>query len=136
MPGVQELLVIVVVALLVFGPDRMPEIARTVAKTIARFRSEAQRNIAELRRLTEIEDLEAELRQAQTDLHDLSRQAGFDGRPTGVSSGGGARPAGRRGAAATPGGKGATTAQGAAHQPAAPRQRDSDQPPPFDTEAT
>ena len=136
MPGVQELLVIVVVALLVFGPERMPEIARTVAKTIARFRSETQRNVAELRRLAEIEDLEAELREARTDLHDLSRQAGFDGRQSGVSSRGGARPTGQTRSAVTPRGEAAATAQGPSRQPAASPQRASDEPPPFDTEAT
>lgn len=68
MPGAQELLVIAVVALLVFGPDRLPEIARTAAKAIARFRSETQRGIDELKRAAEVEDLERELRDIKRDL--------------------------------------------------------------------
>lgn len=68
MPGAQELLVIAIVALLVFGPDRLPEIARTAAKAIARFRSETQRGIEELKRAAEVEDLERELRDIKRDL--------------------------------------------------------------------
>jgi sec-independent protein translocase protein TatB len=61
-PGGQELLVIVLVALLVFGPDRLPEIARTVGRFVARFRSEAQRNVDELKRAVDLEDLEREVK--------------------------------------------------------------------------
>ena len=42
MPGPQELLVIAVVALLVFGPDRLPEVARNAAKLLNRLRSEIE----------------------------------------------------------------------------------------------
>ncbi len=62
------MLVIAIVALLVFGPDRLPEIARTAAKAIARFRSETQRGIEELKRAAEVEDLERELRDIKRDL--------------------------------------------------------------------
>ncbi len=36
--GVQELAVILVLALLIFGPKRLPELARTVGKGLAEFR--------------------------------------------------------------------------------------------------
>lgn len=36
--GFGEILVILVVALIVFGPDRLPEIARTLGRTMAEFR--------------------------------------------------------------------------------------------------
>ena len=36
--GFGEILVILVVALLVFGPERLPEIARTLGRTMAEFR--------------------------------------------------------------------------------------------------
>lgn len=68
MPGVQELLVIAVVALLVFGPERLPEIARTAARAVTRFRAETERNLAELRRAAEIDDLEEQLREVRQDL--------------------------------------------------------------------
>jgi sec-independent protein translocase protein TatB len=61
-PGIQELIVIAVVALLVFGPDRLPEMARNAAKLLQRFRAETQRSVAELRRAADVEDLDRELR--------------------------------------------------------------------------
>lgn len=68
MPGFQEILVIAVVALLVFGPDRLPEVARTAGRVIARLRSETQRNLNEFRQAAEIEELERELRSLQREL--------------------------------------------------------------------
>ena len=62
MPGFQELLVIGVVALLVFGPERLPEIARSAGRGLARLRAETQRNVDEFRRLAEVEELERELK--------------------------------------------------------------------------
>lgn len=115
MPGMQELMVIVVVALLVFGPDRLPEIARTVGKTIARLRGETQRNVAELRRLADLDELEAELREARAALRDVSRQAGLAG----------TEPSGPR----------LTMARESAAD-SSPQVRGDDAPPPFDMEAT
>jgi sec-independent protein translocase protein TatB len=60
-PGPQELLVIAVVALLVFGPDRLPEVMRNVARFIAKFREHSQRSIEELKRAAELDELNREL---------------------------------------------------------------------------
>jgi sec-independent protein translocase protein TatB len=68
MPGFQEWLVIALVALLVFGPNRLPEVARTAAKAIARFRVEARRNIDELKRTAELEGLDTELRDLRREV--------------------------------------------------------------------
>lgn len=68
MPGIQELLVIAVVALLVFGPDRLPEVARTAGRVVARFRSEAQRNVRDLRDLAELDALQRELHDVREEL--------------------------------------------------------------------
>jgi TatA/E family protein of Tat protein translocase len=36
--GIQELVVIMVVALLIFGPKKLPELGRSIGKTLAEFR--------------------------------------------------------------------------------------------------
>jgi sec-independent protein translocase protein TatB len=113
-PGVQELLVIAVVALLVFGPERLPEVARTAARAIARFRREAQRNIAEVRRIAAIDELERELRDAGRELRDVGVDMGV-ARPR--------RGDGRRGS-------------NAPAAPGATGPRAADDPPPTDPDAT
>ena len=48
--GFTEILVILVVALLVFGPDRLPELARNLGKGLAEFRrasSDLRRSVME-----------------------------------------------------------------------------------------
>ncbi len=36
--GMQEIIVIIIVALLVFGPNRLPELSRTIGKGLSQFR--------------------------------------------------------------------------------------------------
>lgn len=69
--GLPEILVIAVLALLVFGPDRLPELARTAGKALAKFRSETSRSIEELKRAADIEDLDRELKSLTRDLRDV-----------------------------------------------------------------
>jgi len=128
-PGGQELLVIAVIALLVFGPERLPELARDAGKLLARLRSETQRNMGELKRVGEIQQLQAELKDLRRDLHgarddvrqgvrDLTRFDTDAKKP--VESGGSAAQA-------------ATLGRDTA--PPKPLRAD-DAPPPFDPEAT
>ena len=56
--GVTELGVILVVALLVFGPKRLPELARTLGRGMAEFRRASN----ELRQSLALEDLQTDLR--------------------------------------------------------------------------
>lgn len=72
--GFQELLVIAVVALLVFGPDRLPELARQAGRFISRFREETSKGMAELKRAAEVEDLDRELRAMRSELGDVGRE--------------------------------------------------------------
>jgi sec-independent protein translocase protein TatB len=71
-PGFQELLVIAVIALLVFGPERLPEMARNVAQMLGKFRAETQRNVDELRSIAEIQDLERELGAVRRELRGVT----------------------------------------------------------------
>jgi Tat protein translocase TatB subunit len=59
--GLPELLVILVVALLVLGPKRLPEVARTLGKGLAEFRRATS-------------DLTEELRDAQVMMEEEARQ--------------------------------------------------------------
>lgn len=66
--GVPELFVVAVLALLVFGPERLPELARNTAKFINRFRTEASRSIADLREAADLGDIEEEVRAIRGEL--------------------------------------------------------------------
>ena len=70
--GVPELLVILVVALIVLGPKRLPDVAKTLGKGLAEFRRATS-------------DLTDELRSAQTmierEARDVERAARQRGRP-------------------------------------------------------
>ena len=120
MPGPQELVVIAVIALLVFGPERLPEIARTAGKWLGRLRSETHRNVEELKRLGEIQQLQADLKGLKRELDDAKRDVT-----------GGIKQLGRidddRGSG--------SQRSPAARQPAQTARADDD-PPPFDPEAT
>lgn len=72
--GLQEVLVIAFIALLVFGPDRLPELAREAGKLVARFRQETSKSVAELKKAAELEDLDRELRAMRAELRDLGRE--------------------------------------------------------------
>lgn len=87
--GLPEMLVIAVVVLLVFGPDRLPELAQQAGRFISRFREETSRSVAELKRAAEIEDLDRELRSMREELRGVGRE---------LTAG---QPGGRSGAAPT-----------------------------------
>lgn len=51
--GWGELIVILLVALLVFGPDRLPEMARSVGQFVRNFQRETSKALDELKQATE-----------------------------------------------------------------------------------
>lgn len=71
--GAAEMLVIALVALLVLGPDKLPEAARTAGKMMKQVRDISQ-------------GFQAEVRQAMNDV------TSFDGAPDGVHPGAGPGP--------------------------------------------
>jgi sec-independent protein translocase protein TatB len=66
--GMPEMLVIGFIGLIVFGPERLPELARNAAKMVARFRSEAARSINDLKEAADLGDLEADFRSIRSEL--------------------------------------------------------------------
>ena len=55
--GFGELLVVVIVSLVVFGPERLPEVARQLGRFIGRVRLTTQRMLDELKSEAELRDL-------------------------------------------------------------------------------
>ena len=88
--GPMELVVIVVVALLIFGPQRLPEFARTLGKGLAEFRRASN----ELRQTLALDEL-------QNDLRKTINQPGSPAPPRPAQAGD-TLPAGSAGASATP----------------------------------
>jgi Tat protein translocase TatB subunit len=68
-PGPSELFLIAILALVVFGPKRLPEIARQVGKAVAEIRKMSRQFEREVRDMTdpitkEVRDAEAQARKA------------------------------------------------------------------------
>jgi len=86
--GMQEMLIILVVALIVFGPRKLPQIGKTLGKSIAEFR----RTSTELRSTLEREVQMEEFRAARSEVSDLKKDVTDLGR--GLDPDGGSGPAG------------------------------------------
>ncbi len=75
--GFWEIVALVTLALLVFGPERLPGIARTVGRNIAKFRKEANATLGQLKEMADFEEFKsvtAEMKSVRDDL----RSAGAD----------------------------------------------------------
>lgn len=87
--GLPELLVILAIALVVFGPKRLPELSRSLGRAIAEFR----RGATDLRRNLEDEvhelDREVRARPAQPADHDAGAQPATGAIPEGTRPAGG-----------------------------------------------
>lgn len=77
--GFWEIVALGVLALLIFGPDRLPGIAKQIGSTVARFRQEANKTLSELREAADVDDdvatLAREAREIATNLKDVRRSA-------------------------------------------------------------
>jgi TatA/E family protein of Tat protein translocase len=74
--GVPELILIFVVALLLFGPRKMPEIGRSLGRAIGEFRrasNEFKRTIEEEVAADEIRSVERDLKEIRSVGQDLAR---------------------------------------------------------------
>lgn len=68
--GVQELAIILVIALLVFGPKRMPELARLLGRGMGEFRKASH----DLRQSLALDEIQNELRDAANTIHKPAKQ--------------------------------------------------------------
>ena len=90
--GLWEMLMLAVLALLIFGPERLPGIARSVGQTIGRIRREASSTFAALSEeaeLSELREFGSELRHEREQLREMAR---LDGKS--VASGTKPKPSG------------------------------------------
>jgi len=70
--GFPELILISVVALLLFGPDKIPEIARSLGKAAGEFKKAQTETEHEIKRLDE------PLNEKDTKIHNLAIEMGLD----------------------------------------------------------
>lgn len=108
--GMQEMLIILVVALIVFGPRKLPQIGKTLGKSVAEFR----RTSTELRSTLEREVQMEEFRAARSEVSELKKDVTDLGRGLDPNRGSG-RPGAERGERESP-----SAARSAADAPGAP----------------
>lgn len=107
-PGFWEILVLAVLALLIFGPEKLPGMARNAGQMVARFKREASGTMEELKRAAEFDELRGvadELRSAGSDLRSTGtelQRAEADLRRTGALRGPPEAPAPSASKAAAP----------------------------------
>ena len=70
--GLPEMILILVVALLFFGPDKIPEIARSLGKAAGEFKKAQTETEREIKRLNEPMD------EKDTKIHNLAIEMGLE----------------------------------------------------------
>ena len=78
--GFSELVLILVVALVIFGPDKLPEVGKTMGKTIKEFKaavnkidSEIKKEVNDVAQATGMDETLKDLKQAEQSLKDIDK---------------------------------------------------------------
>lgn len=69
MPGGSEIILILFIVLLLFGAKKLPELSRSLGKSLGEFKKGK-------------EDLERELREMESDLHTVAKEPARTAKPT------------------------------------------------------
>lgn len=78
-PGFWEWVMLGGLALVIFGPQRLPEVARNVGKMVATFRREAQGTLDELKRSADFEDFKGIADEFKGTAAELKRSSALTG---------------------------------------------------------
>lgn len=78
--GFWEILMLGVLALLIFGPDRLPGMARNAGKMVAAFKREADSTLAELREAAEFDESLREVRDLRREFAGIGKELADTGR--------------------------------------------------------
>jgi sec-independent protein translocase protein TatB len=78
-PGMWEIIFLAFLALLIFGPDRLPGMARSVGTTIAKVKREAQVTLEELKLTAEVQEMRDIAGELKGTTADLKRSAALTG---------------------------------------------------------
>ncbi|MCS7121248.1 MAG: twin-arginine translocase TatA/TatE family subunit [Archaeoglobaceae archaeon] len=81
LPGPQEWLVILLIILILFGASKLPEVARSLGRSVAEFRKAQRESEIELRELEK--QLEKQQQIKREKIEKIARELGID--PTGKS---------------------------------------------------
>jgi sec-independent protein translocase protein TatB len=78
-PGFWEIVFLAMLALLIFGPKRLPEVARGVGKAISSFRREASSTLDELKRSADFAEIKGLTDEVRSTTNDLKRSVALSG---------------------------------------------------------
>lgn len=78
-PGFGEVVALAVLALLIFGPERLPGMARNAGRMLSRFRQEATATLDELKRTAELDELRDVAEEFRSTGSELRRTAALTG---------------------------------------------------------
>ena len=78
-PGFWEIATLVVLALLIFGPEKLPSLARSAGKTIAQFKREAQSTMDEFKRAADLQEMQEAGRELRDAAKEIEAQADLTG---------------------------------------------------------